>query len=190
MSDSYLKREFHYFVLTDYEIEEEYLRRMHNNGYKFVKVTLPGFYYFEPCEPEDVVYKLDFNPKSEVDQKSYIQMYKDYGWEYLQDMNEYSYFRKRAADTKNQDDLEIFSDDMSKLDMLKRIFVKRMLPIMAIFLLCVVPQIPRLFHTSAAGFAQGFLLGLGIVLFVVYVLIIGRCIAGFSRLQKKYTKHI
>lgn len=183
-----LKKEFHYFVLTDYEKEEEYLRKMHGKGYKFVKVYLPGIYCFEKCEPEDVIYKLDFNPQTEENKQDYLQMYRDYGWEYIQDMNEYSYFRKKASEATDKKELEIFSDNESKLEMLKRIFIKRMLPIFCIFLLCVLPQITRIFQGEIMGeWGIGFFV-LWLVLFVIYLCIIGRCVTGFYRLNKKYNK--
>lgn len=193
MADCKLKREMHYFVLTDYEIEEEYLRKMHKNGYKFVKVTIPGFYYFEPCVPEDVVYKLDFNPKDKNAQQDYVQMYKDYGWEYIQDLNEYSYFRKKTLDADCENDLEIFSDNASKLDMLKRIFTKRMLLIFCVFFLCVWPQAFRMVEMIQTNTKDPFDVAriiLWSVLFAAYIGLIGRCLVGFYRLKKKYTQNM
>ena len=181
-----LKKEFHYFVLTDYEIEEEYLRKMHKNGYKFVKVTLPGIYYFEKSEPEDVVYKLDFNPNAE--KQDFIQMYKDYGWEYLQDLNDYSYFRKKVTEAESEKELEIFSDEESKLDMLQRIFRNRMLPIAAIFFLCIFPQIMRIIEDGIWAEWGIVLLVLEGLLMLLYFYIIGRCLFGFYSLSKKYKK--
>lgn len=181
-----LKREFHYFVLTDYEQEEDYLRQMHRNGWKLVKVKLPGFFYFEACQPEDVVYKIDFNPQMDREWQDYLQMYQDYGWEYLQDINNYSYFRKSASEGMDEQELEIFSDSASKLEMLRRIFVKRMIPIFCIFLCCMLPQFLR---ATANQPGDGFELGLSIfiaVLFVLYILVIGRCAVGFWRLKRKY----
>ena len=50
---------FRFFSIMDYEKEADFLREMHKKGWKFVKVSLLGFYEFEACEPEDVVYQLD-----------------------------------------------------------------------------------------------------------------------------------
>ena len=181
------RREFHFFVLTDYEQEEEFLRRMHQGGHRLVKVTLPGFYYFENCEPEDVVYRLDFNPQKVEDRVSYLQMYQDYGWEYLQDLNGYSYFRK-SAEQVSPEDTEIFSDSESRLDMLRRIFRKRMLVVLCIFLCCVIPNIMRVFSGEGTR-----LWGLGmsvfwVVMFALYVFILVRCGIGFYQLRRKYSR--
>lgn len=180
-----MKKEFHYFVLTDYEIEEDYLRQMHKNGWKFVKVKVPGIYYFEACTSEDVVYRLDFNPGKKADKESYIQMFADYGWEYMQDMNEYSYFRKKADEYEPLQD-EIFSDNESKYEMVKKIFNKRMLPILTIFALIILPTIFRFLVVWPANAFDWGLFVFYLILFAAYMYIIGRCVLGFYKLKKKY----
>lgn len=192
--DRRLRKEYHWFALTDYEQEENFLRKKHNAGYKLAKVTMLGTYYFEKCKPEDVIYKLDFNPQKPEDKDNYIQMYEDYGWEYIQDLNEYSYFRKPAAgeniasekETANQYDSEIFSDDESKLEMMKRIFVKKMLPILIIFGAVVIPQFMISLHNNGRSTIGTVLLIMWAVLFAVYVAVIIRCGMGFRRLGQKY----
>lgn len=185
--DKTTKREFRYFLLTDYEREEEYLRRRHQEGWRLTRIGLPGAYSFERCEPEDVVYRLDFNPQAKQEREDYIQLFRDYGWEYLQDLNEYSYFRK-PAEAASAADNEIFSDDESRLEMLKRIFRCRMLPILAIFVSVMAINMTTLHRIEAGGalaHAVTFLWGL---CFGLYLVIIGRCAWGFWRLGKKYKK--
>ncbi|MEE0858745.1 MAG: DUF2812 domain-containing protein [Acutalibacteraceae bacterium] len=187
-----LKKEFHAFLLSDYEKEEEYLRKMHNKGYKLVKVKLPGFYYFEKCEPEDVVYRLDFNPQKITDKQNYLQMYEDYGWEYMQDLNEFSYFRK-ASNNVDDKDIEIFSDSESRLDMMKRIITKRMIPLMIIFLLCVLPQIINMIDIIYENLYSPFNIFsvvfciLWIMIFIMYLCMFVHCGKGFYKLKKKYS---
>ena len=89
---------FRFFSIMDYEKEADFLRKMHKKGWKFVKVSLGGFYGFEACEPEDVVYQLDYNPDGVKHQNEYLQMFKDCGWEYMQDFAGYSYFRKPVSE--------------------------------------------------------------------------------------------
>lgn len=65
---------------------------MHCRGWKFLKVNYVSVYTFEKCEPEDVVYQIDFQDgKADND---YIQIFKDYGWEYVQGILGMQYFRK------------------------------------------------------------------------------------------------
>lgn len=179
------RREFHYFMLPDYEKEEEYLREMHRDGWKFTHVTLPGVYHFEKCDPDDIVYRIDFNPQSADKKRDYIRMFEDYGWEYLQDLNEFSYFRKSAEEA----DTEIFSDNASKVDMMRRIFTKRMIPVLVIFFCCMLPNVTnilRLGITHARPF-EYILFGLLFALFGLYIGIITHCFVGFRRLSQKYS---
>jgi hypothetical protein len=69
-----------FFTIADYEEEEQWLRSQHQNGWKLVKMIPPCFYTFEQCQPEDVIYRLDF--KDAAATGDYMQMYADFGWEY------------------------------------------------------------------------------------------------------------
>lgn len=185
-------REFHYFMIPDYEKEEEYLRDMHKDGWRFTHVTLPGFYHFEQCEPEDVVYRIDFNPQTAGKKREYIRMFEDYGWEYMQDLNEFSYFRKPAAEAVTEAETEIFSDNASKVDMMRRVFAKRMIPILVIFLCCVLPNLTNLTrllmdfpHLHPIEYV---LIGLFLAVFGLYIGIVTHCLVGFRRLSKKYSQ--
>lgn len=99
-----------------------------------------GLYHFKKCTPKDVVYQLDYNPESVTSKDEYIQMFRDCGWEYLQNFVGYSYFRKEASEMEGAEE-EIFCDDVSRLDMMKRVFKQRMIPLLSIFFLIIIPQI-------------------------------------------------
>ena len=133
------KTQFRFFSIMQWEEEQDYLRRMHKEGWKFTRVNFLGVYHFVRCEPEDVVYQLDYNPQGLADKADYVQMFRDCGWEYLQDYVGYSYFRKPAADMQGQE--EIFCDDASRLDMMNRVFKGRMLPLLIVFAAVIVPNI-------------------------------------------------
>lgn len=180
-------KELKYFLLTEYEEEEAYLREKHKQGYKLVHVSLPGVYEFIECTPEDYVYRLDYNPQNNSDKASYIQMFRDYGWEYIQDMNEFSYFRKKANLT-NEEENHIFCDNESKMDMLKRIIQRRFLPILIVFLCCFLPQFTSIFHHESP-LMYGFMVFF-IILLVIYVYLITRVLAGYNRLKKKYEDEV
>lgn len=62
-------------------------------------------------------------------------MFRDCGWEYLQNFVGYSYFRKAASDMDGTEE-EIFCDDASRLDMIKRVFSQRMVPLEVNKILC------------------------------------------------------
>ena len=67
------KKVFKYFTIFSYDKEQDYLRDMHKSGWKFLKVSGLGIYHFEKCEPEDVVYQLDYNQEGLANKEEYIQ---------------------------------------------------------------------------------------------------------------------
>ncbi len=133
-------KEFRFFAVPEWEKEQEYLRQRHNEGWRLVKVNCLGCYHFEACRPQDVVYQLDYNQEGAAHKEEYVQMFCDCGWEYLQDFFGYSYFRKAAAEMTG-DEEGIFCDDASRIDMMKRVFRGRLLPLVIILFCCILPQL-------------------------------------------------
>ncbi len=134
------KTEIKFFSIPEWKKEENYLREQHKNGWEFVSVSGFCLYRFRKCEPKDVIYQLDYNPDSLSNKNEYLQVFSDCGWEYLQNYVGYSYFRKPASEMNGTEE-EIFCDDASRLDMMKRVFTGRMIPLLVIFLLVIIPQI-------------------------------------------------
>ena len=126
-----------YYSIFAHEKEEKFLRDMHKSGWKFTKVTGLGKYHFEKCEPQDVIYQLDYNKEGLKNIDEYIKMFADCGWEYMQTYCGYTYFRK-PADEMNSNE-EIFCDNESKLQMMKRVYLGRMLPLLIILLAVIIP---------------------------------------------------
>ncbi len=175
------KKERHFFLLPEFEKEEEYLMEMAKKGYLLEKVSITGKYYFKKSNPANMIYRIDFNP--DKDFESYIQMYKDYGWEYIQDLNGFSYFRKVNDGTEN----EIFNDIESKIDMIEKISNRRMLPIIIIFLCTVIPNVIRMtINETFTDTVSIIFYAFWIVLLVVYIYTITRCTIGFNKLREKY----
>tara|TARA_Y100000588_G_C13704567_1_gene690119 strand:- start:26 stop:568 length:543 start_codon:yes stop_codon:yes gene_type:complete len=134
------KTKIGFFTIAQYEKEQEWLRKQHNEGWKLKGVTFPCFYHFRACQPEDVVYQLDYNNEGRNSKSDYIQMFDDCGWEYITDFVGYSYFRKPVADMCSNSE-EIFNDADSKLEMTKRVFRNRLLPMVVIFFTLILPQL-------------------------------------------------
>ncbi len=127
------------FTIADYEREALYLRKMHAKGWKLRKVSYSILlfavkYTFEKCQPEQVSYQLDFYPMKKSDRASYLQLFKDCGWEHITDFNGFSYFRKLHSEIESNAEFEIYNDAAGKLAMVKRILTRRMLPILLLFL--------------------------------------------------------
>ena len=158
------KTEFKWFDITMHEEEQAYLREMHQQGWRLQKVRWV-FYTFERCEPCDVIYQLDYNSTIE-DRGAYLQMFTDCGWEYIQDMMGYSYFRKPVSEMQGGAE-EIFCDHESRMAMWDRVFKGRV-QLLLIMLCCVI--VPQLFVQAQFDTAiNGFLCGMFFGLLVVYI---------------------
>ncbi len=175
------KKQFKYFSIFNYEKEQEYLSEMHRHGWKFVKVTGFCIYHFEECEPEEVVYQLDYNQEGIENKDEYVKMFNDCGWEYLQDYVGYSYFRK-PADEMN-DNEEIFCDDSSRLEMMRRVIKGRVLPLGVIFFCCLLPQF--IYSLDDGEYVLAIVSG---ILVAIYSGLFVRCAMKYFAYKKKTEK--
>lgn len=176
------KIKFGWFTVPEWEKEQEWLGKQHKMGWKLINATLPCFYTFEECTPEDVVYQLDYNQEGLENRGEYIQMFHDCGWEYVTEMAGYSYFRKPVSEMKGAKE-EIFSDDASKMDMIHRVYKGRVSILLVIFFCTIIPQIlMQLNNRSEAGMA---LLCLFIALFVAYVIIFVKFAVMYWKVKKR-----
>ena len=126
-------------TIADYDREALYLRKMHAEGWKLRKVSYSILlfavkYTFEKCQPEQVSYQSDFYPMKKSERASYLQLFKDCGWDHITDFNGFSYFRKLHSGIESDAEFEIYNDAAGKLAMVKRILTRRMLPILLLFL--------------------------------------------------------
>lgn len=177
------KVKIHFFTIADYEEEEIWLRKQHQQGLRFVKMVPPCFYVFEECTPEDVVYRLDY--KNSSASSDYKQMFQDYGWEYVGDCVGWLYFRKCSSEIQQENDGEIFSDVQSKADMIQHVLKTRMIPLLLIFFCCLIPNWVRSFSGSL-GKADYFLMALFSALVVLYLFLIIHCGRKLVKLRGKY----
>ena len=122
-------------TIADYDIEAFYLREMHAQGWKLRKVSYSILlfavkYTFEKCQPEQVSYQLDFYPMKKSERASYLQLFKDCGWEHITNFNGFSYFRKAHSEIESDAEFEIYNDATGKLDMVNRILRLLLLPVL------------------------------------------------------------
>ena len=149
------------FTIADYEREALYFREMHAKGWKLRKVGYSILlfavkYTFEKCQPEQVSYQLDFYPMEKSERSSYLQLFKDCGWEHITDFNSFSYFRKAHSEIESDTEFEIYNDATGKLSMIKRILIMRMLPILLLFL-ALLPVLSK-FVSGGSSFSWGMFL--------------------------------
>ena len=165
------------FTIADYEREALYFREMHAKGWKLRKVRYSILlfvvkYTFEKCHPEQVSYQLDFYPMEKSDRTSYLQLFKDCGWEHITDFNSFSYFRKAHSEIESNAEFEIYNDDAGKLAMVNRILRLRLVPV----LLLLAIHIPFLFilldRSNTFDLWKFLVVGLDIFLFLILLLIV------------------
>lgn len=174
-----------FFTIADYEEEEAFLRKQHNLGWKLKKTVPPCFFVFEKCAPEDVVYRLDY--KNNTETGDYFQMFQDYGWERCGQCLGWLYFRKPASAMDSEQEGEIFSDDASRLAMVDHILKTRMLPLVIVFLCCLLPNFSRLLNDSGDPM-HWFLLVLFSALMLLYIFLFLHCGRKLRRLRRRYAR--
>ena len=128
-----------FFTIADYEEEELWLRKQNRLGWKHVRMIPPCLYFFEACEPQDVIYRLDYKNSGQTEE--YMQLVKDFGWEYFEQCMGWLYFRKPADTVESEGEDELFSDNASRVEMAGHIVRTRLVPIMIIFLCCLLPNL-------------------------------------------------
>ena len=148
-------------TIADYDREALYLRKMHAEGWKLKRVSYSILlvavkYTFEECQPEQVSYQLDFYPMKKSERASYLQLFKDYGWEHITDFNSFSYFSKPYSQIESDAEFEIYNDAAGRLAMVKRILTMRMLPILLLFL-ALLPVFSK-FVSGGSSFSWGMFL--------------------------------
>ena len=166
------KKEFKYFTIFEHQKEEIYLRQQHKSGWKFLKVTGFGVYHFVKCQPEDVIYQLDYNQEA-----SSNKMFADCGWDYILDYAGYSYFCKSAAAMNGEE--EIFSDDSSRLAMMERVYKGRLLPLLVIFCAVLLPQF--VMNLASGRYVVAAIMG---AILSIYVALFSYCAYQYNQ-QKK-----
>ena len=165
------------FTIADYEREALYFREMHAKGWKLRKVSYSILlfavkYTFEKCHPEQVSYQLDFYPMEKSERTSYLQLFKDCGWEHITDFNSFSYFRKAHSEIESDAEFEIYNDATGKLAMVNRILGLRLVPV----LLLLAIHIPLLFmlldRSNTFDLWKFLVVGLDVFLSLILLLIV------------------
>ena len=165
------------FTIADYEREALYFREMHAKGWKLREVSYSILlfavkYTFEKCHPEQVSYQLDFYPMEKSERASYLQLFKDCGWEHITDFNSFSYFRKAHSEIESNAEFEIYNDVAGKLAMVNRILRLRLVPVL-LLLAIHIPFLLKLLNRSDTFDLWKFLaVGLDIFLSLIILLIV------------------
>jgi hypothetical protein len=111
-------RKFKWFWAWQDEAEENWLREMSNEGWYLSQIVFPTIYEFKSSEPKDFVYRLDYRSYWKMEKEDYLQLFRDSGWEHVQEMAGWQYFRQLAHPGE---DLEIYTDAESKIEKYQRL---------------------------------------------------------------------
>ena len=165
------------FTIADYEREALYFREMHAEGWKLKEVTYSNLvvavkYTFEKCQSEQVSYQLDFYPMKKSERASYLQLFKDCGWEHITDFNGFSYFRKLHSGIESDTEFEIYNDAAGKLAMVKRILRLRLVPVLLLLAIHIPFLLKLLNRSNAYGLWSLLAVGLDIFLSLILLLIV------------------
>ena len=148
-----------FFTIADFKEEEVWLRDMARSGLHFLRMYVPCFYVFEKGEPQDVIYRLDFTNN----------------------------WRRSADELASEAEGELFSDDASRLDMVRKVVQTRMLPLLIIFFCCVLPNLGRAISGEMYG-ASGFFLGFFGVMTALYLYLFIHCGGKLRRMRRELEK--
>ena len=110
--DKKMIRKFKWFWAWQDEAEEEWLREMSREGLHLVRIGFPTVYTLAVGEPEEYVYRLDYRSHYKMDREDYLQLFRDSGWEYVEEMAGWHYFRQLARPGEEH---EIYTDAESKI---------------------------------------------------------------------------
>ena len=170
------------FTVPEYEKEAVWLTAM-----QLKSVQGNMFYTFERTEPEDVIYRLDYNAEANKDIDSYRQIFADCGWTYVTGIDGFHYFRKSASAMQKNEAPDIFSDNESRLDMCRRIWRGRMIPLLILLCAIFIPNAVSTYSElpSAEGFTlygDIFIFCMSIIVIIVYAYIFIRFAVNWMRM--------
>ena len=165
------------FTIADYDREALYFREMHAKGWKLRKVSYSILlfvvkYTFEKCQPEQVSYQSDFYPMEKSERSSYLQLFKDCGWEHITDFNSFSYFRKPYSEIESDTEFEIYNDAAGKLAMVNRILRLRLVPVLLLLAIHISFLLKLLNRSNTFDLWKFLAVGLDIFLSLIILLIV------------------
>ena len=164
------KVQFRMFTIFDLDKVEDYLHEMHLKGWKF-KSNRFGFFYFEQCQPDDVIYRV-WNTSYLRKNEMVLESIKDRGWGFVEGCP-YSVFRKATSDLASND--QFCMGSRLRWEGVKSAFCSCVASISGGLVVCMSPFRENL--------SQSFF-----IIFALYALMISYLIYSFYRLRKKYHK--
>ena len=160
--------QFRIFTIVDLDKEEEYLHEMHLKGWKY-KANRLGFFYFEECQPEDVIYCI-YDSRFLKKYKHELQDFRSRGWELIE-TGFCSILRKSSSDLLPED--QVYMSKGLRWEVMRF----RLRSCTATFLGGLVVCMSLFREDLSMSF---------FIIFALYALMISYLIYSFYRLKRKY----
>lgn len=113
------KRILKWFWAWQDEQEEAWLESLsRERGLHLVSVAPFGVYTFNIGPPRSMIYRLDYRYLRGQDEACYLQLFDDAGWEHVDQMSNWHYFRRPEVAGRPS---EIFTDPVSKAEKYRRL---------------------------------------------------------------------
>lgn len=125
------------FYIGEFEQEAAWLSFMHREGWKLTSIR-GSRYSFVKTDTSNYIYALDYLALGTAT-GDYLQMYQDFGWEFVCQYDHWCYFRKQQTE-QPETNTSLFSDRETKVELCKRIKKNKLSHILSAFLLlpCVL----------------------------------------------------
>ena len=162
------KIQFRMFTIIDLDKKEEYLHEMHLKGWKY-KANRLGFFYFEECQPEDVIYCI-YDSRFLKKYKHELQDFRSRGWELIE-TGFCSILRKSSSDLLPED--QVYMSKGLRWEVMRF----RLRSCTATFLGGLVVCMSLFREDLSMSF---------FIIFALYALMISYLIYSFYRLRRKY----
>ena len=162
------KKQFRIFTILDLDKEEEYLHEMHLKGWRY-RTSRFGFFYFEQCQPDDVIYRI-YDSRFLKKYQHELQDFRISGWELIE-RGFGSILRKPASDILSED--QVYMSDNIRWEVMQSRLRSCTTTFLGGFVVCMSVFKEELFMSF-------------FIIFLLYAFLISYLIHGFFRLKRKY----
>lgn len=163
------KVQFRMFGILDYDKEEDYLREMYLQGWRY-RTNRFGFFYFEQCQPDDVIYHI-YDSRFLKKYKHELQDFRNSGWELIE-TGFCSILRKPASNLLPEDQV-FYRNHGLRWEMVISRLRSSIATLLGGLVVCLILYRENL---SSSFF----------LIFGIYGLMISYLIYGYFRLKRKY----
>ena len=163
------KVQFRMFGILDYDKEEDYLREMYLQGWRY-RTNRFGFFYFEQCQPDDVIYHI-YDSRFLKKYKHELQDFRNSGWELIE-TGFCSILRKPASNLLPEDQV-FYRNHGLRWEMVISRLRSSIATLLGGLVVCLILYRENL---SSSFF----------LIFGIYGLMISYLIYGYFRLKSKY----